>query len=70
MFATTPHSIGDPPRALHFRCFGQTNWQISLISPLSYATAECSLYVFLFLRSEGGHGSVPPPPYASVHSSF
>jgi len=27
---------------------------------LSYATAEYCLYIFLFLGSEAGHGTVPP----------
>jgi len=32
---------------------------------LSYATAEYCLYIFYFLGSEGGHGTVLPLPYAS-----
>ena len=33
--------------------------------PLSYATDEYCLDIFLFLGSEGVHGTVPPPPYAT-----
>jgi len=35
------------------------------LSPLSYATAECCLHIFLFLGSEGGGMAQCPPPYAS-----
>jgi len=33
---------------------------MSPLPPLRYATAEYCLYIFLFLGSEGGHGTVPP----------
>jgi len=36
------------------------------LPPLSYATAEYCLYIFLFLGSEGGPWHSGPPPYASV----
>jgi len=34
-------------------------------APLSYATAEYCLYIFLFLESEGGAWHSGPPPHAS-----
>jgi len=41
------------------------------LPPLSNATAEYCLHIFLFLGSEGAWHSGPPPPYASgnIHTT-
>ena len=40
------------------------------LPPLSYATAEYCLYIFLFLGSEGGGMAQCPPPYASADNAI
>jgi len=35
-------------------------FELRPLPPLNYATAENCLYIFLFLGSEGGHGTVIP----------
>jgi len=40
------------------------------LPPLSYTTAEYCLYIFLFLGSEGGHGTLRTLVYAGQNLVF